>query len=50
MQNFTASSTAPLSASQTLHTASERHPALASLITHFSALYSARAEAYPKPC
>lgn len=44
MQNVAASSTAPLSVSQTLHTACERHPALASLITHFSSLYSTRAE------
>jgi len=33
-----------LSVSQTLHAACERHPALAPLIDHFSALYAARAE------
>ncbi|WP_290923693.1 formate dehydrogenase accessory protein FdhE [Halodesulfovibrio sp.] len=32
-----------LSVSQTLHAACERHPALAPLIDHFSALYTARA-------
>ncbi|MCT4626573.1 formate dehydrogenase accessory protein FdhE [Halodesulfovibrio sp.] len=48
MQNVATTSTAPLSVSQTLHTACERHPALATLITHFSALYSAHAELIPK--
>lgn len=33
-----------LSVAQTLHAACERHPALAPLIDHFSALYAARAE------
>lgn len=44
MPNVAPSSSAPLSVAQTIHTACERHPALAPLIEHFSELYSIRAE------